>query len=48
MCGNSPRTNFELRNIDKGEKSTTEVEEFVEHLKNLHEEVKKHIDKMNS
>ena len=33
VYGNSPRTTFELRKLDKGEISSAEVEEFVEHLK---------------
>ena len=34
--------------MDKGEISSVEVEEFVEHLKNIHEEVKNDIIKMNA
>ena len=48
MYGNSPRTAYELRKLDKGEISSVEVEEFVEHLKNVHEEVRQHIIKMNA
>ena len=48
VYGNSPRTASELRKLDKGEISTTEAEEFVEHLKNVHEEVRQHITKMNA
>ena len=48
MYGSSPRTTFELRKMDKGEKSSAKSEYFVEYPKNLHEEVKKHINKMNS
>ncbi|XP_057860181.2 uncharacterized protein LOC131068915 [Cryptomeria japonica] len=33
--------------MDKGEKSSAEAKTFVEHLKNLHEEVRKHINKMD-
>ena len=47
MYGNSPRTTLELRKLDEGEISSAEVEEFVEHLKNIHEEVRKPIIKMN-
>jgi hypothetical protein len=48
MYGNSPRTAFELMKMDKGEKSSFDVEDFSKNLNNLHEEVKKHINKMNS
>ena len=48
MYGNSPRTTLELRKLDKGEISSGEVEEFVEHLKNIHEELRQHITKMNA
>ena len=34
--------------MDKGEISNAEEEEFVENLKNIHEEVRKHIIKMNA
>ena len=47
VYGNSPRIASELRKLDKGEISSAEVEEFAEHLKNIHEEVRKHIIKMN-
>ena len=43
MYGNSPRTTSELRKLDKGEISSAKVEEFANHLKNIHEEVRKHI-----
>ena len=48
VYGNSPRTAFELRKLDKGEISSAKAEEFAEHLKNVHEEVRKHIKKMNA
>jgi hypothetical protein len=48
VYGNSSRTSSELRKMDKGDKSNVKAEDFAEHLKNLHEEVKKHISKMNS
>ena len=44
----SPRNASKLRQLDKGEISIVEAEEFVEHLKNIHEEVRKHIIKMNT
>ena len=37
-----------MRKLDKGEISSAEVEEFAEHLKNVHEEVRQHITKMNA
>ena len=40
MYGNSPRIASELRKLDKGEISSAEVEDFAEHLKNIHEEVR--------
>ena len=48
MYGNSPRTILEFRKLGKGEISSTEAEEFFEHLKNIHEEVRKHTIKMNA
>ena len=48
VCGSSPRNSSKLRQLDKGEISSSEAEEFVEHLKNIHEEVRKHIIKMNT
>ena len=48
MYGNSPRTASELRKLDKGEISSAEAEDFAEHLNNIHEEVRKHIIKMNA
>lgn len=48
MYGSSPRSSSKLRKIDKGEKSSVEVEDCFEHLKNMHEEVKKHMHTMNS
>ena len=37
-----------MRQLDKGEISSAEAEEFVEHFKNIHEEVRKNIIKMNT
>ena len=48
VYGSSPRNASKLRQLDKGEISSVEVEEFVEHLKNIHEELRKHITKMNT
>ena len=48
VYGSSPRNSSEFRQLDKGEISSTEAEEFAEHLKNIHEEVRKHIIKMNT
>ena len=48
MYGNSPRTAFELRKLDKGEISNAEAKEFAKHLKNIHEEVRKHIININA
>ena len=48
MYGNSPRTTSKLRKLDKGEISSVEVEDFAKHLKNIHEEVRNHITKMNA
>ena len=36
-----------MRKIEQGERTSAEVEDFVEHVKNLHEEVRAHITKMN-
>ena len=47
VYGNSLRISFELRQLDKEEISSVEVEEFAKNLKNNHEEVRKHIIKMN-
>ena len=48
VYGNSPRNASKLRQLDKGELSSAEAEEFAEHLKNIHEEVRQHILKMNA
>ena len=48
MYGNSPTTASELRKLDKGEITSAKVEEFAKHLKNIHEEVRQHIIKMNA
>ena len=48
VYGNSLRTTSELRQSDKGETSSAEVEEFAEHWKNINEEVRKHILNMNA
>ena len=37
-----------MRQLDKGEISSAEVEDFANHLKNIHEEVRKHIIKMKT
>ena len=47
VYGSSPRTTLELRKMKQGERMSAEVEEFVEHIKSLHEEVHAHITKMN-
>ena len=48
VYGNSPRNALQLRKLDKGEISSVEAEDFAEHLKNIHEEVRQHITKMNA
>ena len=48
MYGNSPRTTSNLRKLDKREISSAKAEEFAKHLKNIHEEVRQHILKMNA
>ena len=40
--------NHHSRKLNKGEISSAEAKDFVEHLKNIHEEVRKHIIKMNA
>ena len=47
VYGSSPRTTPELRNMEQGERTSAEVEQFFEHIKCLHEEVHAHITKMN-
>ena len=47
VYGSSPRTTLELRKMEQGERTSAEAEEFVEHIKSLHEEVHAHITKMN-
>ena len=47
MHGSSPRTTLELKKIEQGERTSAEVEDFAKHVKNLHEEVRAHITKMN-
>ena len=48
VYGSSPRNASELRKINKGEINSAEAEDFAEHLKNIHGEVRKHITKMNA
>ena len=48
VYGRSPRNASELRQLGKGEISSVEEEEFVEHLKNIHEDVRKNIIIMNT
>ena len=48
VYGNSPKNAYKLRQLDKGEISSAKAEEFADHLKNIHEEVRKHIIKMNT
>ena len=48
VYGNSPRNVSKLRKLDKGEISSAEAEDFAKHLKHIHEEVRKHIIKMNT
>ena len=36
-----------MRKMEQGERTSAEAKEFVEHVKNLHEEVHAHITKMN-
>ena len=48
VYGSSPRNASELKQLGKGEISSAEAKEFVEHLKNIHEKVRKHIIKMNT
>ena len=47
VYGSIPRTTPELRKIEQGERTSAEVDEFVEHIKHLHEEVHARITKMN-
>lgn len=47
MYGSSPRTTPKLRKMEQGERTSTEAKHFVEHVKNIHEEVCAHITKMN-
>ena len=47
IYGSSPRTTLELRKIEQGERTSVEAEDFTEHVKNLHEEVRAHITKVN-
>lgn len=48
VYGSSPRNAYKFRQLDKGEISSVGAEDFVEHLKNIHEEVRKHMTKMNT
>ena len=47
VYGSSPRTIPKLRKMEQGERTSVEAEDFVEHVKNLQEEVHAHITKMN-
>ena len=44
----SPRNSLELRKLDKGETSSSKADDFLKHMKNLHEEVRNHIIKRNT
>ena len=48
VYGSSPKNASKLRQLDKGEISTIGGEDFAKHLKNIHEEVRNHIIKMNT
>ena len=48
IYGSSLKNASELRQLDRGEISSAKVEEFVEHSKNINEEVRKHIIKKNT
>ena len=47
VYGSSPRIALELRKMEQGERTSVEVEDFVEHVKNLHEDIHAHITKIN-
>ena len=47
VYGSSPRTAPELRKMEQGERTSAKEKDFVEHVKNLHEEVHSCITKMN-
>ena len=47
VYGSSPKTTLELRKMEQGERTSYDVEDFLEHVKNLHEDVRAHIIKMN-
>ena len=48
VYGSSPKNAYELRQLDKSEISSAEAKDFAEHLKKIHEEVRKHRIKMNT
>ena len=48
IYGSSPINAFELRQLDKGEISIADAEDFAKHLKTIHEELSRHIIKMNT
>ena len=43
VYGSSQRTTLEMRKMEQGERTSVGAEDFVEHVKNLHEEVHAHI-----
>lgn len=47
VYGSSPRITPELRKIEEGERTSVKDEDFVEHVKNLREELHAHITKIN-
>ena len=47
VYGSGPRIALELRKMEQGERTSVDAQDFVEHVKNLHEEVHAHITKMN-
>jgi hypothetical protein len=47
VYGSSPRTAPKLRKMDQEKMTSVEAEDFAEHIKNIHEKLREHINKMN-
>lgn len=48
IYGSSLRVFSDLKRIDSVDKKSAEAEDFADHMKSIHEEVREHINKMNS
>lgn len=45
VYGSSPQDVSDLKKLERGDRNSAEAEDFAKHMKSLHDEVRKHIDK---